>query len=62
MVEDIPGFVKSHLTKIIFEKNPMQTPLLKKKKINKGKNVFFEKELFYRDIVFIPGEENKLQY
>ena len=40
----------------------MQTPPLKKKKINKGKNIFFQKELFYRDIVFIPGEENKLQY
>ena len=61
MVQDIPGFVKSHLTKIIFEKNPMQTPPLKKKS-NKGKNIFFQKELFYRDVVFIPGEENKLQH
>ena len=35
MVQDIPGFGKSHLTEVIFEKFPCNPHLLKKKKTNK---------------------------
>ena len=43
MVQDIPGFVKSHLTKIIFEKFPCNPHLLKKKKIQQMKNTLVQK-------------------
>ena len=44
MVQDIPGFVKSHHTKIIFEKFPCNPQLLKKKKKpNKWKNTVVQK-------------------
>ena len=43
MVQDIPGFVKSHHTKIIFEKFPCNPPLLKKKKIQQMKNTVVQK-------------------
>ena len=42
MVQDIPGFVKSHLTKIIFEKFPCNPHFLKKK-IQQMKNTFVQK-------------------
>ena len=42
MVQDIPGFVKSHLTKIIFEKFPCNPHLLKKK-IQQMKNTVIQK-------------------
>ena len=60
MVQDIPGFVKSHLTKIIFEKFPCNPHLLKKNPTNE-KYIRSEK-WFYTDIVFILNKENKLQY
>lgn len=60
MVQDVPGFVKSHLTKIIFEKIPMQPPSLKNP-TNENTYICSEK-WFYTDIVFILNEENKLQY
>ena len=61
MVQHIPGFVKSHLTKIIFEKFPCNPHLLKKKNPTNEKYSCSEK-WFYTDIVFILNEENKPQY
>ena len=61
MVRDISGFVKSHLTKIIFEKFPCNPHLLKKKNPTNEKYSHSEK-WFYADIVFILNEENKPQY
>jgi len=43
MVQDIPGFVKSHLTKIIFEKFLCNPHLLKKKKNQQMKNTVVQK-------------------
>ena len=43
MVQDIPGFVKSHHTKIIFEKFPCNPQLLKKEKIQQMKNTVVQK-------------------
>ena len=59
MVQDIPGFVKSHLTKIIFEKFPCNPHLLKKNTTNEKYSG--SEKCFYADIVFILNEENKLQ-
>lgn len=61
MVQDIPGFVKSHLSKIIFEKFPCNPHLLKKKNPTNEKYIRSEK-WFCTDGVFILNEENKLQY
>ena len=60
MVQDIPGFVKSHLTKIIFEKFPCNPHLLKKNPTNEKYSR--SEKWFYTNIVFILNEENKLQY
>ena len=62
MVQHIPGFVKSHLTKIIFEKFPCNPQLLKKKKTQQMKKYSRSEKWFYTDIVFILNEDNKLQY
>ena len=62
MVQDIPGFVKSHHTKIIFEKFPCNPQLLKKKKTQQMKKYSRSEKWFYTDIVFILNEENKPQY
>ena len=60
MVQDIPGFVKSHLTKRILEKFPCNPHLLKKNPTNEKYSR--SEKWFYTDIVFILNEENKPQY